>query len=123
MKKTRELTCIVCPRGCPLTVTFAEDGAIASITGYTCKRGYTYAQDECTAPRRTVTSTVRCEDGSVLSVKTAATVPKEKIFAVMREIDGVRAPDEVSIGDVLIADVCGTGVAVVATANKRKNRP
>lgn len=118
--KTRELTCIVCPRGCQLTVTFAEDGSIALVSGNTCKRGEVYAVNECTHPRRTVTSTVRTADGDVVPVKTADTVPKELIFACMKEIDAVRAPEVVHIGDVLLADLCGTGVALVATANKEK---
>lgn len=118
MSKVRNLTCIVCPRGCQLSVTLGDDGRIENITGYTCKRGYTYAQDECTHPKRTVTSTVRCEDGAVVPVKTKDTVPKEKIFEVMRAIDRVVAPNHLSIGDVVIEDVCGIGVSVVATANK-----
>lgn len=118
MSKTRELTCIVCPRGCAITVTMADDGSIESIKGYTCKRGYTYAQDECTHPRRTVTSTVRCADGAIVPVKTAKAVPKEKIFEVMREIDAAKAPLKIRIGDAIIQNVCGTGVDVVATANK-----
>ena len=75
MSKTRNLTCIVCPRGCQIAVTLTDDGKIDKIEGYTCKRGYTYAQDECTAPKRTVTSTVRCKDGAVLPVKTAGVIP------------------------------------------------
>lgn len=116
--KTRQLTCIVCPRGCALEVTFKEDGTINEVTGYTCKRGLAYAEAECTHPRRTVTSTVRCADGAVVPVKTADTVPKETVFDVMKAINAVTAPNVLHIGDVIIADVCGTGVAVVATANK-----
>ena len=115
--KTRELTCIVCPRGCNLTVKFNTDGAIAEITGNACKRGITYAEKECTHPERTVTSTVRTAEGAVVAVKTASAVPKEKVFDVMKEINAARAPKSVSIGDVIIENVAGTGVSVVATAD------
>ena len=115
--KNRELTCIVCPRGCQLTVAFTEDGKIASVTGNACKRGAAYAEAECTNPTRTVTSTVRCASGSVVAVKTAAPIPKSKIFEVMAEINKALAPAGCKIGDVIIADVCGTGVSVVASAN------
>ena len=101
-----------------MTVTLV-DGKVENVEGNFCKRGVTYANDECTNPRRTVTSTVRCADGSVVSVKTASTIPKEKMFDVMAEINGAIANSDVKIGDVIIANVCDTGVDVVATANAR----
>jgi CxxC motif-containing protein len=118
MMKERKLTCIVCPKGCDLTVSFADDGSIESISGYTCKRGEEYARAECTAPVRTVTTTVRCEDGEVVSVKTSAPIPKELIFEVMAQIDAVNANNNVQIGDIIVKNVCNTGVDVVATSNK-----
>ena len=119
MAKERFLTCIVCPRGCQMKVTFTEDGKIASVEGNSCKRGITYAEDECTHPRRTVTSTVRCSSGEVVPVKTETTVPKELVFKVMEEINSVTAPNGLKIGDVVIENVAGTGVNVIATANGR----
>ena len=115
--KERFLTCIVCPKGCPLHIIFDEAGKIASVTGNTCKRGVVYAEDECTHPRRTVTSTVRMASGEVVAVKTSDTVPKELVFDVMRAINAVRPEGALKVGDVIIADVCGTGVNVIATAN------
>lgn len=112
----RELTCIVCPRGCQLTVEI-EDGNIISVTGNICRRGAVYAEDECTHPKRVVTSTVRCKSGKVVAVKTLGSVPKEKMFEVMAEINSTLAPDSLSVGDVIIENVADTGVAVVATAN------
>ena len=112
----RELTCIVCPRGCQLTVEI-EDGNIISVTGNICRRGAVYAEDECTHPKRVVTSTVRCKSGKVVAVKTLGSVPKEKMFEVMAEINGVHPEGKLKIGDVIIENVCGTGVNVVATSN------
>ena len=116
--KQRNLTCIVCPRGCQLTVSFDNDGKISEIVGNACKRGITYAENECTHPMRTVTSTVKCEDGSIVSVKTSDTVPKEMVFEVMREINRTRASFDVKIGDTVIENVCSLGVDVIATSNK-----
>ena len=115
---TRKLTCIVCPKGCELTVTFGGAGEIERIEGHTCKRGEEYARNECTHPVRTVTSTVKTESGRTIAVKTAAPVPKELVFDVMRAINAVRVPEDeaVAIGDVIISDVCGTVVDVVATS-------
>ena len=114
----RNLTCIVCPRGCGLTVKFDLDGGISEIVGNACKRGITYAENECTHPMRTVTSTVKCEGGAIVAVKTSDTVPKELVFEVMKEINSTRASDDVKIGDVIIKNVCSLGVDVIATSNK-----
>lgn len=113
----RNLTCIVCPRGCDLHVEFGENCEIKSITGNGCKRGIVYAENECTHPVRTVTSTVRCADGRIVPVKTASSVPKEKVFEVMREINSARPKGKISIGDVIIENVANTGASVVATTN------
>ena len=118
MIKERKLTCIVCPKGCDLTVLFDGDGRIETISGHTCKRGEEYARAECTAPVRTVTTTVRCEDGEVVSVKTSAPIPKKMIFDVMAEINAVIANNSVHIGDIIIENVCNTGADVVATSNR-----
>lgn len=112
----RQLTCIGCPMGCQLTATI-EGGAVTAVTGNTCKRGDSYARKECVAPARTVTGTVRCTGGTaaVVSVRTAGEVPKEKVFDVAHTLNTVSVPLPVEAGDVVIDDVCGTGVAVVAT--------
>lgn len=116
--KERKLTCIVCPKGCELTVEFDGEGRIKNISGHTCKRGAVYAEAECTAPVRTVTTTVRCEDGEVVAVKTATPIPKDKIFEVMSAINKVVAPNKINVGDVIVFNVCGTGADVVATAER-----
>ena len=58
------------------------------------------------------------ESGRTVAVKTASPIPKELIFEAMKEINAVRIPDtaEITIGDVIIPDVCGTGTSVVATS-------
>ena len=112
----RELTCIVCPKGCPLKVEL-ENGAVANVTGHTCPRGKQYAVDECTHPMRTITTTVRATDGSVVPVKTATTIPKELMFECMKEINKAVLPLPAHIGDVVIANILGTGADVIVTAN------
>lgn len=114
----RYLTCIICPRGCSLTVDLDECGKPLGVAGNACPRGVDYAITECTAPMRTVTSTVRCADGSVIPVKTDRSVPKGKVFEVMAEINRTTAPSDLAVGDVVIADVSDTGAAVVVTGKK-----
>ena len=72
---TRNLTCIVCPKGCQITVELDENKKILSVSGHTCKRGEVYANTECTAPKRTITTTVAVKGGGVVPVKTDITVP------------------------------------------------
>ena len=76
--ETRELICIGCPLGCPLTVRL--DGEQLEISGNTCKRGEDYARKEVQNPTRIVTSTVRVTGGDVemVSVKTKDDLPKGK---------------------------------------------
>jgi len=116
MEETRELICIGCPLGCPLTVTL-RDGEVVSVTGNTCPNGDKYARKEVTNPTRTVTSTVHVDGGvlPVVSVKTASDIPKQKIFDCMQELCKIKVKAPVREGDVIIADVAGTGVPVIAT--------
>lgn len=111
----RQMTCIICPMGCSITVKM-EGQDIAEISGNTCKRGAAYAEAEIRHPERTVTSTMRCDDGEVLAVKTDRPIPKSKIMECMSLINGHTAALPVSIGDVLIQDVFGSNV--VATENR-----
>ena len=111
---TRELTCIICPRGCSLRVELDEDGKFVSVTGNVCRRGAQYAFNECNSPMRTLTSTVRCSDGSVLPVRTA--IPKDKLFEAMEKVNATIASLPVSVGDTIIDGFYGT--RLIATANK-----
>ena len=115
--EVRELTCIGCPLGCPLTVHM--DGDEITVTGNTCKRGEEYGKKEVTNPTRIVTSSVRVNDGAIVmvSVKTASAIPKGKILDCMKEISETVVNAPVAIGDVVIADCAGTGVSIVATKN------
>lgn len=111
----RKLTCIICPRGCQLTVSGESDNL--TVTGHACPRGQVYAISECTNPVRTITSIVRVSnrEDTMVSVKTAAPVPKGKIFEIMGLIRGTTVTAPVKIGDVIIDNVYGT--QVVATKN------
>lgn len=118
--EVRELICIGCPLGCPLTVKI--DGDQMDVSGNTCKRGDDYARKEVLSPTRIVTSSVHVAGGTIemVSVKTKEDIPKGKIFEIMDEIRQVTIPAPVAIGDVVIADCAGTGVPVIATKNVAK---
>ena len=106
---TRELTCIGCALGCAITVTM-DGSTVTAVIGNTCPRGDAYARKEVTNPTRIVTSTVRVNGGiyPMANVKTASDIPKGRIF------DCVNA---LKIGDVVLSDVAGTGVDIIAARN------
>jgi len=114
--QTVEMTCIVCPSSCHLVIHRDRGGKILSVTGNTCRRGEKYAVQELLSPTRTVTSTVRLEGGLYrrLPVITSANIPKDKMMDVMREINKVTVQAPVQIGKVIIEDVCGLGVNIIA---------
>ena len=111
----RDLTCIVCPLGCKIKVIL-EDGKVISVSGNSCKRGKAYAETECVFPMRTVTSTVRCDDGTLVSVKTSRPIPKDKMLDCIKIINNNIAHLPIRAGDVIIKDVYGSDI--IATQNK-----
>ncbi len=113
----RELVCVACPLGCPLTVTLDDNGAVVEVAGNTCKRGDTYAHTECTNPTRMLTTTVRVTNGKayVVPVKSANPIPKEMMMECMKEINKASVEAPVNIGDVVIENILNTGVDIIAT--------
>lgn len=118
MSEKREFVCIRCPLGCNISVDM-EGEEIKNITGNTCPRGADYVTRELTDPRRIVTSLVKVKGGElpVVSVKTAADIPKGRIRDCIKEIKDIELSAPVHIGDIVAEDICGTGVNIVATAN------
>lgn len=116
----KNLTCIVCPRGCTLTVTLdsALENPVVSVEGQGCKRGVDYATAECTHPTRVLTTTAPTVDGGVVPCKTDRAIPRELLFEAMKAVNSLSAPAVVRIGDILLPDLLGTGANIVATANR-----
>lgn len=114
----REVTCTCCPSGCTLVVELGGTGEAAYVSGAGCARGKKYGPAEVTYPERVVTTTV-CVPGVAepVTVRTCAPVPKELVSRVVAEAKaaGESCVAPIAIGDVIAADVCGTGVDVVST--------
>ena len=110
----KELICIVCPQGCRLRVD--EENAYA-VSGNRCARGEDYGRTELLNPTRVLTSTVELE-GSHISrcpVKTDGVIPKAKMFDAMNEVRAAKVTAPVKTGQVIIENLLGTGVNLVAT--------
>jgi CxxC motif-containing protein len=116
MIEEKKMICIGCPKGCSLSIK--HDGKdIKSIDGYSCKNGLEYAKNEFTAPKRTLTSTVKIKYGelSVVSVKTKPPILKDKIFECMSEINKLEVDAPIKIGTVIKANIAQTGVDLITT--------
>lgn len=116
MKK--EIICTVCPMGCHIMVDGEKDD-IKSVEGFTCKRGEKYARAEFTHPVRILTSTIRTDSAHtpLVPVRSAEPVPKEKLFDCMKVINSAQVKLPVKAYDVLIENICDTGVNIVATGS------
>ena len=114
MKKT--VTCTVCPNGCEIEVEYntKED---AVLNGYGCKRGITYALDECFEPKRTFTSSVKISgsDRRVLPVRTTEPIPKSLLMKAAKEVDGISLKTPVKCGEIIENDFLNTKSKLVAT--------
>ena len=110
----KELTCIVCPRGCRLKV---DDEM--NVTGNACPRGKVYAVNELTNPTRTITSSIRVTNRpyTLVSVKTDNPIPKDKMFEVMQEIDKLSIEAPTRVGQVVKEKILGLDSNIVITKN------
>lgn len=111
----RELTCILCPRGCQLTVSGAKEDL--QVTGNGCKNGVRYGISECLNPVRTVTSVLRISNrcDTMVSVKTSVPVRKQDMLYVMSILKNTEIAAPVKSGDVLISNVCGADILATKT--------
>ena len=107
-----ELTCIMCPVGCTLTVT--KKGKEIIVTGNSCPRGHEYGLKETTAPERVVTTIKQYKDGTIC-LKTSSPVPKGKVDDVLRAIKNEKEPQSIKVGDVYIKNILGLNSDIVVT--------
>ncbi len=113
----KNIICVACPMGCPVTVELSDNGEIISIKGNTCKRGDAYARTECTNPVRSLATTVKVNDGvyNVVPCKSAGAIPKDKIMDCMSIINSTSVNAPVKLGDILISNILDTGIDIIAT--------
>jgi len=110
----RNLICIVCPVGCRLTVTGSIDDL--KVSGNICKKGIPYAHDEITNPMRMICTTAKIKGGihRVIPVKTDKPIPEKYKLEVVKEVNKIELKSPVKMGDIIIPDLFGTGVNIVA---------
>jgi CxxC motif-containing protein len=113
---TKKFICVSCPVGCLLSVT-VRGKEVLGVEGNSCPLGIKYAKSEVANPVRTFTSTVLVTGASlpVCPVRSRVPLPLSKVGDVTREVAKVRIKAPISIGQVLIEDICGTGTDIIAS--------
>ncbi|MGD2278507.1 MAG: DUF1667 domain-containing protein [Candidatus Omnitrophota bacterium] len=114
----KKITCIECPVGCSLEVDI-ENCKVVKVSGNQCPKGIKYATEEVENPMRILTSTVLTEglELKTVSVRTDSPIPKSRLEDAMREVRKVRLKKPVRVGDVVIPNLLGLGVDLIATRN------
>ena len=114
-------TCIVCPLSCKITVTDDGNGDLRA-EGNTCKRGEEFALNEFTDPKRMLTSTIKVNNGVLkrLPVISSKEIPKRKIKECLDILYSVEISAPVKCGDVVVNDILGLGVDIVASRSLEK---
>jgi CxxC motif-containing protein len=120
-EEIKKLICIACPKGCTLDLTMSGE-TILKVENASCKNGYEYAEKETTDPRRMVASTVKVKGGvhPLVPVYTERAIPKRQIQDLLKELRKVEIPAPVEMGQVIISDVLGTGIPVIASRSLPK---
>jgi len=113
----KRMTCIECPKGCLLSVTIDDNGAVAQVSGNKCPKGVIYAKAEVENPVRILTSSVLAQGLSLkmIPVRTDKPIPKTKLVDSMNEIRKIRITQPVSAGDIIVTNFLGLGVNLIVT--------
>ncbi len=123
-EKTIEMTCVVCPIGCNLKVTMDGNGKFLSVTGNKCLKGAIYAKEEVTEPKRILPTNIKVVGGELplVSVRTEKPIPKKLLFEAMEVIRTFKVKAPVKRGQILIKNLLGTGVNVIATRTVKMDK-
>ena len=124
MRESREFICVTCPVGCTIQAK-VEDGKLLSIEGNTCSRGIDFVEEELTAPKRMLTTTVQVRDGALplVPVRTVEAIPKNLLLEVARVLRDTVVDAPVEAHQVVLADALGCGVDVVTSRSMERTRP
>ena len=116
IKKT--FTCIICPVGCQIDVR-GIPGKTTLVEGNDCERGIKYAKEEYCHPTRILTSSVLVKGARtpLIPVRSNEPVPKERIQDCMKVIKETVVYPPVRLHDIVIPDILGTGIHIVATSD------
>lgn len=120
---TRHFHCTTCPSECALAIETRIDENevehVLSVQGNRCARGRKFAEQEIIRPMRILATTIVVREGDekLLPVRTARPIPRDLHLSAMRDIRHASVTAPVHMGDVVMSDLLGTGVDLVASMN------
>jgi len=116
MRETREFICVTCPVGCSIQAV-VDGPVLIEARGNACKRGLAFVQEEITNPRRMLTTTVQLDGGArpLLPVHSSGPIPKQLLLQAAAALRKVHVAAPVDGGQVIVRDILGTGVDMVAS--------
>ncbi|MEG0329763.1 MAG: DUF1667 domain-containing protein [Longicatena sp.] len=117
-----ELDCIVCPMSCRLEVTMNEKNEIEQVSGNSCVRGDVFARQESVCPMRKVSTTIRIKGTNhpLLPVITSQSVPKVKIFDIMKACKTLEVVAPISANQIIVKNIAGTEANLIASRSYQK---
>ena len=113
----KEYTCVMCPRGCDIEANIEDGLGLVSTEGAGCPKGISYLRQELIDPRRNLATSARVLGGSMplASVRLTGPIPKARIGETLKAIHALRLEAPVQAGQVLIENLGGLGIDVIAT--------
>lgn len=116
MPDQRQFICVTCPVGCAINA-LVENGEVVEVSGQACKLGIAFVQEELSAPKRMLTTTVRVRNGRLplVPVRSDRALPKELLYGVVGLLRKVVLDAPVSEHQMVIEDVLATGIDIVTS--------
>lgn len=116
----KDIRCIICPTGCLIHVENINGELI--IEGHSCKRGEEYAREEFVSPKRILTTTMQVENGflPLVPVRSDNPILKDKLEDALKQIARTKTKAPIKMGDVLIEDILGLGINIIASRDLQK---
>lgn len=115
----REFICVTCPMGCTIRAT-VEGSELVEVQGQACQSGIAFVREELTAPKRTLTTTVRVAGGALplVPVRSREPLPKGVLLDVAARLRSVVLTAPVAAHQVVATvpvDAMGSGVDIITT--------
>ena len=109
------ITCIICPKGCKLSIK--DENGKYIITGNGCHRGVTYGMDEMTHPKRKITTTVQIISSykKRLPVISEQEIDKDIMMEVVKELKKISVKPPILMNQVIVENILNTGVNIIAS--------
>lgn len=109
----RDVLCIRCPKGCRLKLKIGDE---VIVKGHECELGEEYGKQEAEDPRRVVPTTVKIRHArwDRLPVRTKRGIPISKIGEFMEEIKETEVEAPVEKGEIIMKDIAGTSISLMA---------